>query len=505
MGTEALRDRLARASGPPLDAVVRLASEVRALAPSRRDHLPRALLVGGFVRDALLGRATTDVDVEVYGVPRDRLLGLVAAMFPGRVNTVGRSFGVLKVHLAAQIDLDVSLPRSDSKTGAGHRGFTVQGDPFLDFAEASRRRDFTVNALACDPLTAEILDAHGGLRDLADGTLRAVDAGTFPDDPLRVWRAFQFVARLGFRLDPGTFGLLASMVRRGDLAELTRERVTDELKKLLAADRPSGGLELARLTGAMAATFPELQALAATPQDPEWHPEGDVWVHTLMVVDAAAAAAAGGRWGLREDEPLHVVIGALLHDLGKAGTTETVIKDGRPRIVSPRHEAAGETPARNVLSRLTFGEEAERAALAIVRWHLSPGSLFYAFERGELDERSYANAVRKVLKRIHPVRWQVLLAACEGDWRGRGIPGVGSMPFEPGVRFAEAVAAKQLDAAPDKPLVLGRDALALGVPPGPEIGRLIAAVEEARDRGEFTERDDALSCLERLVKEKWGR
>jgi tRNA nucleotidyltransferase (CCA-adding enzyme) len=456
-------------------------------------------LVGGFVRDALDGRETTDADVEIYGVPVERLEALVEGAFPGRVNTVGRSFGVFKIHLDGSAELDVSLPRSDSKIASGHRGFAVLGDPFLDFREASRRRDFTVNALGCDPLTGEVLDAHGGLDDLASRTLRAVDPRTFPEDPLRVWRAFQLVARRDLRLDPETMHLLTSMVREGGLAELSRERVTDEIRKLLGAGRPSAGLALARATGALAASFPELDALAATPQDPVWHPEGDVWVHTLMVVDQAAAIASRGDWELIDQEPFHVVLGALLHDLGKAETTAETLKDGRPRIVSPRHEAAGEAPARAVLARLTFGEQAERAALAIVRWHLSPGSLYYALERGELDARAYANAVRKVLKRIHPVRWQVLLAACEGDWRGRGIAGVESMRFDPGIAFARAIEADKLDVSPEAPLVLGRDVLALGVAPGPAVGRLIREIEDARDRGEIVGREDALVLLQRLV------
>jgi tRNA nucleotidyltransferase (CCA-adding enzyme) len=500
MNRGALRKLLDRADGPPLDAVVRLAREVQALAPLDANRPPRALLVGGFVRDALLGRETTDADLEVYGVSRDCLEALILGMFPGKVNTVGRSFGVMKVHLAERIELDVALPRSDSKTGAGHRGFAVQGDPFLDFKEASRRRDFTVNALACDPLSGEVLDAHGGLDDLSRRALRAVDPRTFPEDPLRVWRAFQFAARLDFLLDQDTLVLLTSMVGRGDLAELSPSRVTDEIRKLLAAFRPSIGLTLARATGAIASSFPELAALAETPQDPEWHPEGDVWTHTLMVVDAAATVVARGPWGLCDPEPLHVLLGSLLHDLGKAGTTERTIKDGRPRIVSPRHEAAGEAPTQAVLSRLAFGEDAESAVLAIVRWHLSPGSLFYALERGELDARAYANAVRKVLKRIHPVRWQVLVAACEADWRGRAIPGVDSMPFDPGLRFAEAIENEKLDVAPPTPLVQGRDVLALGVAPGPEVGRLVRSIEEARDRGEITERDEALALLHRLMK-----
>lgn len=493
------RDSIYDHSLPPLDAVWRLAREVSALQPTRAGHPPRALLVGGYVRDHLLGRTTTDADVEVYGVPADRLEALLEGIFPGRVNTVGRSFGVLKVHLVPGIDVDVSLPRTDSKVTAGHRGFTVLGDPFLEYREASRRRDFTVNALAYDPLTAELLDPHRGLDDLDRRTLRAVDASTFPDDPLRVWRAFQFAARLDFALDEGTTALVASMVRRGTLAELSRERVTDEIRKLMSAPRPSVGLILARASGAVAASFPELEALAATPQDPEWHPEGDVWVHTLMVVDQAAGVVARGGWGLLDQEPLHVVLGALLHDLGKAGTTGQAVKDGRSRIVSPRHEAAGEAPARAVLARLTFGEDAERAALAIVRWHLSPGSLYYALLRGELDQRAYTNAVRKVLKRIHPVRWQVLIAACEGDWRGRAIPGVDAVPFDPGLTFARAIEAEKLDVSPPAPLVLGRDVLALGIEPGPRVGRLIEDVEDARDRGEIETRDEALALLQRLV------
>jgi tRNA nucleotidyltransferase (CCA-adding enzyme) len=496
---DALRKRFAIAEGPHVEAVLRLAREVSSLPHARADRPPRALVVGGYVRDALLGRFTTDADVEVYGVPRDRLEQLVVSMFPGRVNTVGRSFGILKVHLAAGIDLDVALPRTDSKTGEGHRGFAVQGDPFLAFEDAARRRDFTVNALAFDPLSGELLDAHGGIDDLGRRTLRAVDSRTFPEDPLRVWRAFQFAARLDFRVDAGTLSLMTSMVGRGALSELSKERVTDEIRKLLSASRPSGGWTLALATGAIASSFPELQALAATPQDPEWHPEGDVWIHTLMVVDEAAAAVSRGQWGLVEQEPLHVLLGALLHDLGKAVTTERTEKDGRWRVVSPRHEAAGVALAQGVLSRLAFGEDAERAVVAIVRWHLSPGSLYYALERGELDERTYTNAVRKVLKRIHPVRWQVLLAACEGDWRGRAIPGVNAMPFDPGLRFAAAVELEQLDLAPAAPLVLGRDVLALGVPPGPEVGRIIRAIEEARDRGEIKERDEALAMLARLV------
>jgi tRNA nucleotidyltransferase (CCA-adding enzyme) len=500
MSLELLTRSLARADRPPLDAVLRLAREVALLAPDRADVPPRALLVGGMVRDALLDRATSDADLEVYGVPAARLEPLLESAFPGRVNTVGRAFGIFRIHLAHGIDLDVSLPRTESKVASGHRGFEVRGDPFLPFAAAARRRDFTVNALAADPLTGRLHDAHGGHRDLAARELRAVDDRTFADDPLRVWRAVQLAARLRFSVAPETTALMRAMVARGDLAELSRERLTDELRKLLGdAEAPSVGLAVARETGALAVSFPEIEALAATPQDPEWHPEGDVYTHTAMVVDAAAAVVRARRWELDDAERLHVVLAALLHDLGKPATTARAVKDGRERIVSPRHEAEGEAPARAVLERLTFGDEAARAALAVVRHHLAPGALYYALLRGEMDERAYANAVRKLLKRLHPVRWPVLLAACEADWRGRAIEGVAIGPYDPGERFAAAVAAGALDLAPIKPLVQGRDVLELGVGAGPEVGRLIRAVEEARDRGEIREREEALAMLRRLA------
>ena len=479
--------------------VLALAREVAALPAERSGHAPRALVVGGWVRDQLLDRATPDADVEVHGVSLDRLEPLLSRLFAGRLNLVGRSFGVFKVHRGAGADIDVALPRSDSKAGTGHRGFEVTGDPFLGLREAARRRDFTVNAMALDPLDGSISDPWGGREDLAARTLRAVDATLFPDDPLRLWRAVQLAARLDFTVDPATLMLLRAMTARGDLAELSRERVTEELRKLLSdALRPSVGLALARDVGAIADRFPELEALAATPQEPAWHPEGDVWTHTLMVLDCAVAVARRPEWEFSDSERLHVALGALCHDLGKPLTTTRAVRDGVERTVSPRHEIEGEAPTRAFLEKLTFGEDAERATLAIVRYHDQPYALFRAFENGDMDERAYINALRRLIKRIHPTPWRVLLAATEGDWRGRSFPGLDTDPYPAGDRFIATVAAHDLDREPTKPLVQGRDALALGVSPGPEIGRLVAQVEAARDRGEITTREEALELLRAL-------
>jgi len=257
----------------------------RHIADAVRAAGGRALIVGGYVRDRLRGRPSKDIDVEVFGLDAGRLRPLLEGI--GRVNTVGESFTVYKV-----AGLDVSLPRRESKTGRGHRGFTVEGDPTLTFAEAASRRDFTVNAIGWDPLRDEHLDPFDGRGDLARRTLRMVDARTFGDDSLRVLRALQFAARFELDLDAAT----ADVCRALPLDDLPAERIWGELEKLLLqAARPSIGLQLAWSLGVVAKLWPELVPMADTPQDPEWHPEGDVWTHTLMVVDEAATRRGARR------------------------------------------------------------------------------------------------------------------------------------------------------------------------------------------------------------------
>ena len=239
----------------------------------------RALYVGGWVRDRLLGRESKDVDIEVYGIEADRLRGLLAEIGP--VNTVGQSFTVYKVG-----GVDVSLPRTESKRGRGHRGFIVTGDPWMSEKEAARRRDFTVNAIAWDPRRDAYIDPFGGRADLAAGRLRVVDPATFGDDSLRVLRGVQLAARFELAPDDAT----ARLCRGIALDDLPAERIRGEMDKLLLqARRPSIGFQLALDLGVVDRLFSELRALVGCAQDPEWHPEGDVWVHTLMVVDQARA------------------------------------------------------------------------------------------------------------------------------------------------------------------------------------------------------------------------
>ena len=322
---------------PPLE----LAHDIAAAARAAGGH---ALVVGGFVRDRLLGLTSKDLDLEVFGLAPDPLIALLARL--GRVEPVGQSFPVFKIGA-----VDVALPRRESKTGRGHKGFTVVGDPDMSFEEAVRRRDFTINAIGWDPLDSEYVDPCGGQADLAHRVLKVVDPERFADDSLRVLRAMQFAARFDLTLEPAS----ADICRAIPLDDLPAERVWGEIEKLLLlARRPSIGLALALDLGVIARLFPEMLALVGCAQEPEWHPEGDVWVHTLMVVDEARGAIDD----LDRPRKVIVMLGAVCHDLGKPPTTRVI--DGRIRSLG--HEEAG-------VERAAVLDRAERE---LDRWRRRP-------------------------------------------------------------------------------------------------------------------------------------
>jgi tRNA nucleotidyltransferase (CCA-adding enzyme) len=293
----------------------------------------RPRLVGGCVRDWLLGLEPKDFDIEVYGLDYEAL-GRALAPF-GPTDLVGRSFGVLKVRLDGS-EYDFSLPRRESKTGAGHRGFAVAPDPALTEAEAAARRDFTINAIAYDPLDNQLLDFHSGVDDLKKKILRHTGPA-FVEDPLRVLRAFQFAARFELTLAPETVALCRSI--SGTYAELAVERVWGEWDKWATkAVKPSLGIIALKQTGWLE-HFPEIAALDGVPQEPEWHPEGDVLVHTNHCLNALVGLDSW-RNGPPQTRRL-LTLSVLAHDFGKATTTKQAERRGKLRWVSPEHEAAG--------------------------------------------------------------------------------------------------------------------------------------------------------------------
>jgi tRNA nucleotidyltransferase (CCA-adding enzyme) len=437
------------------------------------DHGGRALVVGGWVRDRLLGRTNKDVDVEVYGIPAPALKTLLETLGP--VNVVGESFTVYKV-----ADVDVALPRRESKVGHGHRGFAVVGDPDMAPEEAARRRDFTINAIAWDPLRDEYIDPFDGRRDLLQHKLlRAVDPRTFGDDSLRVLRGVQFAARFNLTMDPET----KEICRRIALDDLPAERVWGEIEKLLLlADRPSIGFELALDLGVIERLFPEVNALVGCPQEPEWHPEGDVWIHTLMVIDQARTRIDD----LDRPQKVAVMLGAVCHDLGKPPTTAFV--DGRIRSID--HEQAGVEPTLALLDRLNVqtmgGYDVRHQIIGVVAHHLKPLS-FYKSTTPVGD-----GAFRRLAQKVD---LELLGRVAASDCLGR----TGQFDCSGIAWFVERARALGVEHAPPDPIVKGRHLLALGVEPGPRMGEILRRIYEQQLDGQITTLDEGLQAAREIA------
>jgi tRNA nucleotidyltransferase (CCA-adding enzyme) len=428
------------------------------------------------------------LDLEVYGLPADRLASLLGRF--GEVRLVGQSFAVYKLvprHAgdaegAAAPVIDVSLPRRDTKVAPGHRGFEVQGDPNLSQTEATRRRDFTVNAMMCDPLAGETIDLWRGRDDLRARVLRAVDAATFVDDSLRVLRAVQLAARLEFTIDPATVDLCL----RIDLSDLPAERIWGEIEKLLLkARRPSIGLEWADRLGVIDRLFPELRALKGCPQEKEWHPEGDVWIHTLMAVDQAKRESGG----LPKEKALAVMVAAICHDFGKPATTAVV--DGRIR--SYEHEEAGIAPTHTFLDRLNvrtlYGYDLREQVVQLVAHHLTPSHYF------KNRENVGDGAFRRLARKLEP---DLLYRVSRSDCLGR----TGHFSTEAQEWFIGTVRALSVESRPPAPILMGRHLLEIGLRPGPAIGRITKAVYELQLDGKIADLDEAKSEARRLLAEE---
>lgn len=451
---------------------------------------PRAYLVGGAVRDLVLELPSKDADIEVYGISQHVLESLLYRLFGQGVNLIGKSFCVYHVRIDDDTSIDIALPRTDTATGLGHRDFEIAYDPAMPIKEAARRRDFTINAMLVDLMTGELEDPFDGLRDLEERTLRVVDAETFIEDPLRAYRALQFVARFGLALDTETERLLRNMVSQGALEQLPAERITEEVRKLILSPKPSMGFDVAKGIGIIARAYPELAALERTAQDPQWHPEGNVWIHTMMAVDEAAELLRDSDHAdLTEKEKLHVMLGILCHDLGKPETSEEA--DGR--IHAHGHEQAGVAPTKRLLARWRFHQRDERAVCAIVAEHLKPVMLSTDYQHGRLNEEQFVNALRRLLKRVHPASWKSLLTVSEADRRGRGKNSQADQSDAMRRTISDIIIRERLDETAMRTLITGQDLLKLGMQPGPAIGALLQDIENARDDGKISTPEEALA------------
>jgi tRNA nucleotidyltransferase (CCA-adding enzyme) len=413
-------------------------SRAIAVARAARERGGRALLVGGFVRDELLGLAPKDADIEVFGIEAPQLREVLGRL--GRVDCVGESFRVYKLawrEHGERFELDVSMPRRERKTGAGHKGFEVEGDPHASFEDAARRRDFTVNAIMRDPLSGEILDPFGGRADLESKTLRAVDAAHFGEDSLRVLRAAQFAARFELEIEPATMALCRSI----DLSDLPRERVWGEWEKLLLkAARPSLGLRALAGLGVLEQLHPYLLTAMAR--------------HRLRMDDTLDRAA---RERPNLDAPRQTTL--MLAALGQFLGWKKQQNHGAERLLDDLnvHSMDGYDVRLNTI-RLCF--ERKRAP----DW-------FRARDHIKDEEFRFLSA------RIEP-RLVYHLARARGD-------------VEAAEWLRERMQVLEVFDGPPPKLLLGRHLLEMGMAPGPEMGKVTQAAWIAQLRGEFADLEGA--------------
>ncbi|PIP58717.1 MAG: polynucleotide adenylyltransferase [Verrucomicrobia bacterium CG_4_10_14_3_um_filter_43_23] len=431
----------------------------------------RAVCVGGCVRDALLGQEPKDIDIEVFGVDPQILEEALSQRY--EVLPIGKDFGVLSIK---QYNIDVSVPRKEFKRGEGHRGFQINADPNLSFKDAAARRDFTINAISWDPLTDELIDPYYGLEDLQNKILRHTSP-KFTEDPLRVLRGMQFIARFELTPDKHTVAL-----SRGIYPEnLSKERIFEEWKKLiLLGKKPSLGLKFLKDTH-WVIHFPELENLIDCAQDPEWHPEGDVWSHTLYCMDAFANERIGD-----EFEDLVVGLAVLCHDFGKPDTT--IYDEANYRLRSPGHDIAGEAPTRSFLNSMTDYKDLIESVIPLVVHHLRPVDLFKA--------QSTDSAIRR-LSRV--VRLDRLMRVVSADMQGRP-PKPNTAPEVNKWLMERAEALDIKNKAPD-PIIRGRHLIALGMKQGAEFRPLLDSCYEAQIEGIFSTEEDGLKFLKATMAE----
>lgn len=425
----------------------------------------RTFYVGGIVRDRLLNIENKDVDIEVHGISCETLSGILDSI--GTKMEIGASFGIFGLKGSG---VDIAMPRTEKATGRGHRDFSICTDPFIGPEKAACRRDFTMNALMEDVLTGEILDFFGGIDDAKKGILRHVNDASFAEDPLRVLRGAQFAARFGFTIAPETAGLCSSM----DLSALPKERVYAETEKaLLKAPRPSVFFEVLKAQNQLDVWFPELDRLNGVPQNPRFHPEGDVFCHTMRVLDNAALLKH------RAENPIGILFAALCHDLGKADTTETI--DGV--IHAYRHETVGVEVTDSFMKRLTNEKELRSYVRNMTGMHMRPNMM-------PVQKASQKAYMHLFDESICP---NDLLLLSEADYMGCREEFPACEEFRNDYLKTKTLLQEKLKSYTElmsKPYITGADLISQGINPGPELGKALEYAHKLRLAG--VDREDAL-------------
>lgn len=430
----------------------------------------RCFYVGGYVRDRLMKSENKDIDIEVHGVSPETLKRILDGI--GKTITIGESFGIYSIK---GCDIDIAMPRKERATGKGHRDFEVFVDPFIGYENAARRRDFTINALMEDVLTGEILDFFGGIKDLESGVIRHVDESSFPEDPLRVLRAAQFAARFDFRISEAT----VSLCRKIDITTLSKERIEGEMKKaLLKSEKPSLFFESLRDMNALSYWFKEMISLADTQQRHEFHLEGSVWNHTMMVIDEAAKLRK------KAENPYGLMLAALCHDFGKPVSTKT--ENGVTRSIM--HEIAGLPIINDFLHRITNERKLIKYVLNMCKLHMRPNILAF--------QTSSVKATNKLFDEAVCPHDLLLLASADDNGRISLYPHEGCEEFlQNRLEIYEEYMSR--------PFVTGSDLIEAGIVPGESFSDILAHAHKLRLSG--VEKEKALRQCLAYYKDKYCR
>lgn len=429
----------------------------------------RVLLVGGAVRDILLGRTCKDLDIEIHGLPLKQVETILAQF--GTVFVVGKSFGVFRVD---GFDVDWSLPRSDS---VGRKPMVVV-DPYMSLKDAFIRRDLTINAMGIDCSTYELIDPFGGLDDLKNKILRCTDPARFIEDPLRFYRVMQTIGRFDMYPDQQLNDVCTHM----DISDVSVERIEGEFQKLLMrSQRPSAGIRWLAAIGRIHTVLPELAATIGVEQDAAWHPEGDVFEHSMQALDASVAYVYND-----QQMTLALRYAALCHDLGKVGTTQ---RHANGTITSYGHDVAGVPLTKRLLSRIMRNGALIEIVLLLVRHHMAPGQF--------IADGAKAPAYKRLARALYPHVTLAMLAdlAC-ADKLARNARGQQPLPgpciaIAP---FRSKALAAQVIHAPEEPILKGRD-LIDQVPPGPELGRLLERAYQLQIEQGIVDKQELLKLL----------
>jgi len=433
------------------------------------------VIVGGYVRDSLIGYSSKDIDIEVFGVDSLEKLENLLAPF-GSTNVVGKSFGVLKL-TTKDYELDISMPRTEIKTGVKHKDFSVKQDGYLTFKQAALRRDFKMNALGFDLKSKKIIDPFNGLRDIENRVISHIADETFIEDPLRILRAVGFAARFNFEIGVKTKRLCKSMVQQGALAHLSKERIFEEIKKiLLKSKKPSIAFYLTDELGINANIFPEIERLKGLKQRAKYHPEGDVFTHTLMALDVMAEYTGKNK--------LALMFAVLCHDFGKVETTKFI--DGEYR--APAHETVSVHLAQTFMSRLTDDKTLIETILPLVRYHGEPKKFY--------ESKVSDGAIRRLANKVNI---SLLIEVSRADVLGRTTKDAlkGNFPTKEWL-LKRASELQVKDSAP-KQILGGRDLIAQGLTPSSEFKKILDLAFEAQLDGEFSNIEDGRKWLNKYL------